>query len=96
MLGLIADVHHIPLLSQYVQKGLDLSSKQQARGREHSELKHVTRAYDPHPLNARLLMERYGIQGEHCLEFMRTLQAADRLEVVLNFPWVTEMARVDA
>lgn len=96
LMGLVQDCNHIPYLREFIARGLELTKGQKARlGSEYQELKHVSRAYDPHPLNMRLINERYGVTETSALEFLAALAAADRVPIVIQFSWLEDMYERD-
>jgi len=95
LLSIKDDVAHIPMLAEYVAHMLPLTRGMEARGREHSELKHVSRPYMPSPLNMRILEQRYQLSEAHCLEFIDALRAVTSLGSVISFPWMEGMFKRD-
>jgi hypothetical protein len=89
------DVAHIPLLREYVMKGLVLSSHQRRKGSEWSEMKHVSKAYECVPDNYEILFDRYGIDTPDVVEFDRLLTACTSLPCALSIPWIETGAKRD-
>ena len=95
MLSSAQDVTHIPLLREYVIKGMVLSSGMKRKGSEWSEMKHVSKAYDCVPDNYELLFDRYGIDTPDILEFERILSLCNSLPCALSIPWIEAGAKRD-
>lgn len=95
MLSSAQDVNHIPLVSDYVRKGLAVTGHMKARGNEYSEMKHVSKMYDPVPENFRILEGRYGLNEPHIAEFEATLQQVTVRQVIIDLPWIAAAAKRD-
>lgn len=96
MIGSYQDVHHIPMLSQYVARGMTLSSGMKSKGKEWSEFKHVSKTYNCIPANLQLLTDRYELGPAHLTEFDDVIRSATKVPFVLSFPWIAGMVKRDA
>jgi len=95
MVSASQDVSHIPLLHEYVTKGLELSRNQRSRGRTWSEMKHVSKSYECVQANMSMLYDRYGIGEEQVIEFRTTLRDIIAPGTVISVPWIEAAAKRD-
>lgn len=95
MLSARDDTHHIPLLNEYVAKGLLLCKGKRRRGRVWSEMKHVSKRYDCVPENFNLLQERYHISAEVITSAERIILGMKEVGTVINLPWLATAAKRD-
>lgn len=97
LLGLKDDVFHVPLLNRYVDVHLAVTSGMKAVGKpEWTEMKHVSRRFNPTPLNMGILAERYGLTRQHVDEFAILLARVRAGEPnVISYPWIEGMVKRD-
>jgi hypothetical protein len=95
MLSSAQDCNHIPYIREYVRKGLQLTAGHKSKGREWSELAHVTQSYDHVDANYSLLEERYGINELHYGDFMAQLANVTALPFVLHWDPIEDMVARD-
>jgi hypothetical protein len=90
------DVKHIPLLREYALAGLRLTRGLKATGKEHSEIKHVSKAFDFAEENWIILRERYGLSEVHEQEFADLLSTIESLPSVVEWPRLADHISRDA
>jgi hypothetical protein len=95
MLSSMNDVAHIPILNAYVAMGVKLSHGMKARGKEYSELKHVTKCYDPVPEALKMLDERYGLTALHVQTICDSFKLCKKLPIVIESTWIESAAKRD-
>jgi len=95
MLSSAQDVNHVPLLREYVRKGIALSAGMKRQGSDWSEMKHVSKAFDGHPANYAMLYERYSIGAEQVAAFESAIAGLRALRAVLNVEWLEAAAKRD-
>jgi len=89
------DVHHIPLLREYVTKGMEVSMHQKRSGRIWSEMKHVSRMFDCAAINFTMLAERYNITTAHYEQFCARINQVVAPRTVISLPWLDVAAKRD-
>jgi hypothetical protein len=95
MLSSAQDVNHIPLLGEYVKKGIAVSGHMKRAGKEWSEMKHVSKMFDPCPENYPIIASRYGLGFTHLEEYQRTLEQVSVRQCVIDLPWIAAAAKRD-
>lgn len=95
MLSSMHDVAHIPILNTYVAVGVKLSHGMRARGKEYSELKHVTKSYEEVPSALKMLEERYGLTALHVQAISESFKLCKKLPIVIESTWIESAAKRD-
>lgn len=89
------DVQHIPLLRGYVVHALKLTRGMKAIGKEHSEIKHVSKAFDMSDKNWIILRERYGLTEVHEQDFEQLLAKVETVPSVVQWERLIDQVRRD-
>jgi len=95
MLSCFQDVHHIPLLGEYVTRGLQVSATQKRSGRVWSEMKHVSKMYNCTEYNYSMLETRYGLTRVQVEEFSRRVSIIMEPRTVISLSWIVSAVKRD-